>query len=158
MNPMAPRVPPRAAHWLRPWLPAIVWAGVIWVLSTQEFSSAATSRFIRPLLEWFFPQASAETLETLHYAIRKAAHFAEYFVFSLLVLRGIRSERAGWKLTWALATVAIAASYAALDEVHQAFVPERTGSPWDSLLDSSGAVVAQLLAWRSARSPGGETG
>ncbi len=138
-------------RWVRQWGPAVAWAAVIAMLSTGHFSASATSRVIVPLLHWLFPQASAETLETLHFAIRKAAHFTEYFILSLLLLRGIRGERSGWIIAWGLATVAIAAGYAALDELHQAFVPGRTGSPWDVLLDSAGAVGAQLLAWLRAR-------
>ncbi len=138
---------------MRQWVPAIVWAGAIWFFSTSNFSSAATSRFFIPILHWLFPQASRETLEFLHFLVRKAAHFVEFFIFSVLVLRGIRGERGGWKITWALAAVAIAACYAALDEVHQAFVPGRTASPVDSLIDTSGAVMAQLLGWLRARRP-----
>jgi VanZ family protein len=38
----------------------------------------------------------------------------------------------------------IAAVYSGLDEFHQVFVPSRGPSPWDSLLDSTGALVALL--------------
>ena len=134
-------------RWLRYWGPAIVWATLTWILSTASFSAASTSRFIIPVLHWLLPQASPETLGILHGVIRKSAHFVEYFIFSLLVLRGVCGGRAGWKLSWALATVAIAAAYAALDELHQAFVAERTGSAFDSLLDTCGAAAAQLVVW-----------
>lgn len=134
-------------RWLRYWGPAIVWATLTWILSTASFSAASTSRFIIPVLHWLLPQASPETLGMLHGVIRKSAHFFEYFIFSLLVLRGVCGGRAGWKLSWALATVAIAAAYAALDELHQAFVAERTGSALDSLLDTCGAAAAQLVVW-----------
>jgi VanZ family protein len=43
--------------------------------------------------------------------------------------------------------LAIAAAYSALDEFHQSFVPSRTASPWDSLLDTTGAATAQFLLW-----------
>jgi len=138
-------------RWLRKWGPAIGWAAVIWVFSTEIFSASGTSRVILPLLRWLLPQASQETLHMLHFAIRKAAHLTEYFIFSLLLLRGVRGERKGWRLAWGVATVAIVAVYAALDEVHQAFVPGRGASPLDSLLDTSGAATAQLLAWVHAR-------
>jgi VanZ family protein len=36
----------------------------------------------------------------------------------------------------------IAALYSALDEFHQTFVASRGPSAWDSLLDSTGALVA----------------
>jgi VanZ family protein len=67
----------------------------------------------------------------------------------VLLFRGARGSRTGWRWTWALAALAIAAGYSALDEVHQAFVASRTASPRDSLLDSVGAFVASLavLAW-----------
>jgi VanZ family protein len=136
--------------WLRYWGPAFAWATLTWILSTAAFSASSTSRFIIPVLHWLLPQASPETLGLLHGVIRKSAHFAEYFIFSLLVLRGVRGGRAGWKLSWALAAVAIAAGYAALDELHQTFVPERTGSALDSLLDTCGAAAAQLVAWAFA--------
>lgn len=136
---------------LRPWVPAILWAAAIWLFSTASFSALGTSRFILPLLQWLQPRASQETLEFLHFLIRKSAHFVEFFIFSLLVLRGVRGERAGWRMAWGLAAVLIAACYAALDELHQAFVPERTASPMDSLLDTCGAVAAQLLAGLHAR-------
>lgn len=133
-------------RWLRQWGPAVAWTAVIAMFSTEHFSAPATSRIIVPLLNWLFPQASPDTLEMLHFAIRKSAHFTEYFILSLLLLRGIRGERAGWIVAWGLAAVAIAAGCAALDEAHQAFVPGRTASVWDVLIDSSGAVGAQLLA------------
>lgn len=138
-------------RWLRQWGPAVAWAAVIFVLSTQSFSANATSRFILPLLQWLFPHAPHETLAWLHFLSRKSAHFTEYFIFSLLVLRGIRGERKGWELRWALATIAVVACYAVLDEVHQAFVPQRGASPYDSMIDTAGAMVAQLAAWASHR-------
>ncbi len=142
-------------RWLRNWGPAMAWAGAIWVLSTSLFSAKATSRYLIPLLSWLLPHAQQETLNLLHGVIRKTAHFGEYFIFSLLLLRGIRGDRLGWRLTWGLAALAIAACYAALDEVHQAFVPSRGPSPFDVLLDSSGAIVAQVWArWRAGRRRG----
>ncbi len=142
---------------LRSWYPAILWAAVIWLFSTASFSAPSTSRVILPLLRWVLPGASHEALELMHFLIRKSAHFVEFFVFSLLILRGVRGERAGWKLGWGLAAVLIAACYAALDELHQSFVPGRMASPMDSLLDTCGAAAAQLLAWLRASRTSGNT-
>ncbi len=36
---------------------------------------------------------------------------------------------------------------ASADEFHQTFLPNRTGSPWDVLLDCSGALTMQLLVY-----------
>jgi VanZ family protein len=132
---------------LLPWLPAIGWAMLISWASTDVFSSLHTSRFILPALHWLFPNAGIEILEQLHFYIRKTAHFTEYFLFSLLLMRAVRGKNQGWQLGWAIWTLAIAAGYSALDEYHQAFVASRTASPWDSLIDTTGAAIAQAVLW-----------
>jgi len=132
---------------VRNWLPAIAWACLISTLSTDVFSSEHTSVFILPVLHWLFPHAGAETLELLHGVIRKSAHLTEYFLFSIFLLHGLRGKDRGWKLRWAIWAVVIAAGYAALDEFHQSFVPSRTASPWDALLDTVGASAGQIVLW-----------
>jgi VanZ family protein len=135
------------ARRMAPWLPAIVWAILISWASTDLFSASHTSKYIIPVLHWLFPRASAETLDWLHSLIRKSAHLTEYFVFSFLLLRAIRGKHRGWHTRWAISALAIVAGFSALDEFHQSFVPSRTASPWDSLLDTSGAAIAQALVW-----------
>jgi len=127
------------------WLPAIVWACVISILSTDTFSSNHTSRILIPALHWLFPRAGAETLDLLHAVIRKSAHLTEYFILGVLLHRALRGNNRRWKLKWALWAIAIAAAYASLDEFHQVFVPSRTASPWDALLDTVGASAAQIV-------------
>lgn len=131
---------------LKHWWPAILWAGAIFLLSTGSFGGEHTSRYILPFLRWLLPDASAETLTQLHFLIRKAGHFFEYFVLSLLVLRGLRGPSSGWRWRWGMVALLIAAGYAALDEFHQSFVPGRGAATQDVLLDSAGAIVAQLAA------------
>ena len=133
-------------RWLRRYWPVLAWAGAIWIFSTASFSSEHTGRFIMPLLHWLLPQASADTLERTHFFIRKFAHLVEYSIFGLLVLHAIRDERKGWQWRWGLITIAVAAGYAAVDELHQAFVPTRGPSVWDVGLDTLGAAFAQLCA------------
>jgi VanZ family protein len=40
---------------------------------------------------------------------------------------------------------------ASLDEFHQTFLPNRTGSPWDVLLDCCGAMTLQLVVYLCMR-------
>jgi len=98
-------------------------------------------------LRWLNPNVSNATINTVQHLVRKTAHFSEYFIFYLLIFRGVRSDRKGWRWTWGLAALTIAAGYSALDEIHQAFVISRTASPWDSLLDSVGAFVASIVVF-----------
>jgi len=133
--------------WLRVWWPALLWAAVILGASTDAFSSEHTGRFIDPVLRWLFPSASQDRIFYLHHLVRKAAHFVEYFVFFVFIYRGIRRSRPGWHWSWAFSAWFIAALYSALDEFHQTFVASRGPSAWDSLLDSTGALVALFTAF-----------
>ncbi|HET7106133.1 MAG TPA: VanZ family protein [Candidatus Acidoferrum sp.] len=129
------------------WLPAIGMAILISGFSTEYFSGEHTSRIILPALRWLFPSATPDTLLLLHFGIRKAAHITEFGFFSIAVFRGIRGERQGWRPEWALIALFMAAGYAGLDEWHQSFVPMREARFRDVLIDSTGAVLAQALAW-----------
>jgi len=82
----------------------------------------------------------------MHHIIRKCAHFIEYFILSLLILRGIRAGRRGTRLAWAATAILLVAGYAALDEFHQSFVPGRTAAVSDVLLDTTGGITAQAVA------------
>ena len=133
--------------WLKRWWPAIVWAIAISGFSTGAFTSENTSRIIIPVLHFLFPHASPDTLAFMHHIIRKCAHFTEYFIFSLLILRGFRAGEKGTRLRWALLTILIVAGYASLDEFHQSFVPGRTPAVTDVLIDTTGGTAAQIAAW-----------
>jgi VanZ family protein len=129
---------------LKRWWPALVWAVVISLFSTSAFTSEKTGRIIIPILGWLMPHAAMATLLVIHHVIRKCGHFTEYFILSLLVLRGIRAGRRDVRIGWALAAIAIVACYAWLDEFHQTFVPGRTPAIADVLLDTAGAICAQI--------------
>ncbi len=130
-----------------PWLPAILWAIVIYWASTDTFSAEHTASFVLLALRQLFPDASAERLQHLHLFVRKTAHFTEYFVFGLLLIRAIRGARHGWQARWMILALGLAAAYAGFDELHQSFVRSRTASPWDSLLDTAGAAAGQFVLW-----------
>jgi VanZ family protein len=144
--------PPQAWDWLRDWWPAIGWAALIFSMSTDAFSAAHTGRVLQPLLHWLFPSLTGKQFDTVHFLIRKSAHFSEYFVFCLLLYRAVRGRRKGWHWSWGLAALFCAAGYSILDEIHQAFVASRTASPYDSLLDSAGAFAAFAVLWAWFRS------
>ena len=158
--PHLPEMQPRIGRllvpaWLRAWWPAVLWAIVIFMMSTDTFSAEHTGFVLEPVIRWFLPALTADQVDIIHHYIRKSAHFTEYFVFALFIYRGVRGVHKGWRWTWALSALFIAAGYSALDEIHQAFVASRTASPYDSLLDSVGAFVAiaALYLWFRFRRP-----
>ena len=113
------------------WLPVILWMALIFVVSSQ------------PAL----PRAPDDLLDLL---AKKAAHFGEYFVLAILVARAIGGARS---LAWRELAIAlgITLAYAASDELHQRFVPGRTPSPWDLVIDALGAGtgLGVFARWRS---------
>jgi VanZ family protein len=133
---------------LAAWLLVVAWAALMFNFSTDSFSKEHTSRFILPILQWLLPRASAETLDFLHFLIRKGAHLFEYFIFSVLLFRAVRAPAEGWNPRWAATALLLAAVFAASDEYHQTFVPSRGPSIQDVLLDTSAAAAAQLILWR----------
>lgn len=102
LNAARRRMPPkpRIPNWLRAWWPALLWAAIIFLLSTDSFSSAHTAFIIEPLLRWLFPSISQNALNLAHHLVRKSAHFTEYFIFFLLLYHGIRGNRRGWHWSW----------------------------------------------------------
>ena len=139
------------------WWPALLWATVIFFMSTDTFSSEHTSLIVEPLLRWIYPAITKAQFEIVHHLVRKSAHFTEYFIFCLLLFRGIRRGRAGWRWSWGLLALFVAAIYSALDEIHQAFVASRTASPYDSLLDTVGALAAVIFLFLWFRWHAGKT-
>jgi VanZ family protein len=143
--------------WVRIWWPAFLWAALISIMSTDAFSAQHTATILEPILRWFIPGLTHEQFHVIHHYIRKSAHFIEYFIFCLLLFRGIRGSRIGWRWSWGLSALFIAAGYSALDEIHQALVVSREASAYDSLLDSTGAFLAFAILWlwfRSRQRPG----
>ena len=140
-------MPPR----LKYWLPAICVAILISLFSTHYFSSQQTARVIIPFLHWLFPFATSRTLNRMHTLIRKLAHVTEFGVFSVTVFYGVRGDRSGWRLDWAIYTLLIAVTYAGLDEWHQSFVPQREPRVRDVIIDATGALLAQFFVWVYAK-------
>ena len=133
-----PSVSVQAPLQWKQWLPALLWVGVLFLLSTKSFSAANTSRIIIPILRFFLPDASAATISMLHGLVRKAAHFTNYCILFWLLIRGPLAGRP-------YSALALCICYAFLDEGHQIFVPGRTPSLYDVALDSSGALFSRFL-------------
>jgi len=127
--------------------PPVLWMAFIFFMSTDTFSFSKTSSIIIPVLEYIFPFFSADTVEGLHHALRKAGHFTEYAILSLLWFRAVNKGFARWNFYHAFLSFTITSIYAFTDEYHQSFIEDRSSSILDVLLDSSGALTSQLALW-----------
>jgi VanZ family protein len=84
-------------------------------------------------------------LGTWDTVLRKLAHMAEFGLLWFLWLRAL-----GYRPPAAVVAAAIAAGFAATDELHQLFVRGRVASPLDWAIDCAGVGLA-WLAWARFR-------
>ncbi len=122
---------------------------VYWSRAYHRTVSASSARLWLPVLAWaalIFALSSVPDLGTglggWDTLLRKIAHAGEYAVLGALLVRA--TSRAG--LAFALGTL-----YAVSDEIHQAFVPGRMGSPVDVAIDALG-VACGVVLWQRLRS------
>ena len=118
-------------------LPPLCWTGVIAYLGSGGWGGDETSAWFVRILSALLPDVSPEVVQAAHFLIRKAAHVFEYAVLAILWRRATGG-------TWS--ALALAVLTASLDEFRQSFIPTRTGSVYDVLLDGTGAAVALLAA------------
>jgi VanZ family protein len=137
------------------WMPVVLWMALIFGGSTDFMSGHHTSRFLVPLIRWFYPGLSPEAVDVIQTGIRKFWHLTEYGVLALLVWNALaRPFDAGavrWEAEAARRTLLICALYAASDEFHQAFVPSRGSSVYDVALDVCGSALALAALWQGGR-------
>ena len=116
--------------------------------SSDAFSAKHTGDILHAVLIWMFGYVDVLTFGLVHHVIRKSAHFTEYAILSALWFRALRLGLPSlWQIRWALIGLIASLSVAIMDELHQSFVPSRTSSARDVLLDFCGALFAQLLIW-----------
>lgn len=124
---------------------------VIFSVSGDTKSFDRSSRIIAPLARWIVPDLSDEAVGAIVFFVRKSAHLTEYALLAWLLWRGlrkpVRQDPRPWNWRPAGFAVLFVALYAATDELHQQFVPNRHGSIWDVMLDTAGGVLGVLLIW-----------
>jgi VanZ family protein len=139
---------------VRAWWPAAVWIGIIAFESTDVFSAEHTGSMLYRLLTHLFGNIDLYKFLVFHHYLRKAGHVVGYGMLGLLLLRGWRATFGQahallWRtslLSW-LGTAFIAS----MDEWHQSYIPSRTGTWKDAVLDSVAGLVFLLIAYFKLR-------
>jgi VanZ family protein len=139
-------------YWIYIWLPVALGIAIIAVESTEMFGSNHTSGPLRRIVEFLVGHMPNARWELVHHYIRKTGHFFGYGFIGLAWLRA-------WWFTLphshfvqdAFLALLGTALVASCDEWHQTFLPNRTGTPWDVLLDCTGAIVLQLVIYAFMR-------
>lgn len=108
------------------WVPVLVWMGLIFYLSAQ-------------------PDLPHHPEGVIDLIMKKVGHMGEYSILAALVWWAWpRDGHQSWERVFPYALI-LSGLYAFSDEVHQLFVPGRTGQPLDLAFDLSGAALALFL-------------
>jgi VanZ family protein len=109
---------------MRAWIPALLWAATLFVLSAQ------------PKLPKVGPQ---------FHNVDKIQHLIAYAVLGTFVMFALRrAHNLPLPKAFVLAII-IASAYGATDEFHQRFVPHRSCDVWDWTADTLGAGIAATV-------------
>jgi VanZ family protein len=135
------------------WFPVLLCVFVISQESTAMFGADHTSEPLQHFFEFFFGHFTQPEWWRLHLIIRKCGHFTGYGILSVAWFRAfwmtVRIAESVRRRLFSAHALAIAGTLlvASADEFHQTFLPNRTGTPWDVLVDCSGAMLLQLFVW-----------
>lgn len=111
------------------WLPPLVWAGLIFFISNQ-------------------PKETFQKLGFTGQALSVGGHLIVYFVLMILLVLALRASTNLSNKQVYLVAFLIVAIYGLSDEYHQSFVPGRTPTLEDWLVDLIGAGLAMLVLLR----------
>src|SRR5690625_733386 len=135
-------------HRLLAWTLVLCWMGMIFYLSHQpatvssELSSSITQIFIH-VIEITLPFVQLQQ-ETWHFLIRKSAHFIAYLMLGIFIIHALYVSDLR-RYDGIIIAIAISCFYAISDEIHQIFIPGRSGEIRDVMIDTFGATSGILL-------------
>ncbi len=149
---------------VRNWWMVVVWLGIIRLESTDMASANNTTTVLYQVIAAVVPHVEPSFVSQLDEVLRKTGHFLGYGILSALVFLALRNTnrdrllavlrrpwgihlRDLWRLEWSFLGLMVTVITATYDEIHQTFIPSRTGRWQDVVLDSCGAMVVQLMIY-----------
>ncbi|HTX54071.1 MAG TPA: VanZ family protein [Candidatus Baltobacteraceae bacterium] len=135
------------------WLPLAICLVAVTGFSGEAFSSQHSARLITPWVQWLSPLIGGGSVAAWNAGLRKTLHVLVYGALALCWYRALAWDDGGRRsssVMAALSSAAIAMAFlltvaiGGMDEVHQRFVPSRTGQVSDVMLDGMGAALALL--------------
>lgn len=137
----------------------LAWMVTVFMLSHQiaEDSSKTSSNFITVIIKLFNKDIGQEQLETImlkvETIVRKLAHFVLYTLGGMLItIMFINFKEYITKTK--IASFLLGATYAITDEIHQLFIPGRSGEIRDVLIDSTGVLLGVFIIYLLMRIKG----
>ena len=120
-------------------------------------SSEHTESALYGILSRLFGPINLYDFLIWHHYLRKTGHVVGYAMLCLLLYRGFRATVGDlriWERKSAIVAWVGTLIVASLDELHQSFIPSRTGTYRDVILDSTAGLVALLLLYLWLRRSG----
>ncbi|MCB5224205.1 MAG: VanZ family protein [Candidatus Cloacimonetes bacterium] len=115
---------PRNKATIRFVLPVVLWVAVIWTVSSLPGRHLPSGKIV---------------------GFDKVAHFSIYFVLGILTNRLLKGFGIATKRVWWIYLILVVS--AALDELHQYFIPQRSVSVWDFAANAAGLGTAFAVFW-----------
>ncbi len=134
---------------LRAWWPALVWVGIIAIESTDLLSSEHTGSLLYKLITKLFRARQSCLFPAVPLLpAQDRARGCVRPVESLIAARLANDSRSGKGVagTYRNARMAGNCFVASMDEWHQSFIPSRTGTWHDVVLDSTAGAVFLFIA------------
>lgn len=132
----------------------VIWMIVIFCFSAQTgVKSTKTSNVVTSMVvnvttnvskQEITREEAKKRVEDSTFLIRKLAHFTEYLILGILIIRLLRTY-GKLNVRMIITAIVICFLYAASDEIHQIFVPGRTAKVLDMLIDTSGASIGIIF-------------
>lgn len=128
------------------WIAVILWMALIFYFSAQpatqskEISRGITEVVVETVERVAPNRVDDIDIQRVHHLIRKNAHFFSYLLLGILVLDALRRS-GGLGVGSTVFALTICILYAISDEIHQLYVPGRSGELRDVIIDSVGAGV-----------------
>lgn len=129
------------------WILFLGWISFIFYMSNQPaVISDQQSGFVIDLIKAMGIDIGSKFGELTNFAVRKAAHVSEYCVLAFISYNLVRcyTDKKNHARIYCILIVFL---YACTDEIHQLFVPGRSGMFRDVLIDTSGAVIAVVVLY-----------
>jgi len=133
------------------WLAPLLVMALVFPIGNKALASHWTYDVFVAAFRWILPQASRHAAGIGYIIFRKSGHVVTYGLLAFLFYRALRAgRRPRYRPAWLFRAGVLAAVYGALDEFLQTFVPNRSGSVRDWLVDCAGIMIALALTARRA--------
>ncbi len=113
---------------------------------TSGFIVSLILKILAPDYDSLDPEEKSELEHKVSFVVRKTAHLTEYAVLGFALMLHVAALQEKMKIRFPRSTAFLVGSlYAVSDELHQVFVPGRSGEGKDVLLDSAGVLLGLLI-------------